>query len=98
MVRKPRGAIQLRLSPSSGGETTRFRMEGTLSTRLPAAALHQLLSPLVYWSGLPVHVVLAADHQAWWCEAVADALAGVPLRHVSVSFDLDRAPDDVAAE
>ncbi|HTP29584.1 MAG TPA: hypothetical protein VMK12_28450, partial [Anaeromyxobacteraceae bacterium] len=72
-----RSAVRLRrrLWPSSDGEATRLRVEGTLPTRLAGSALHQLLSPLVYWSGRPLHVVLAAGGQAGWCEVVVDALA-----------------------
>jgi len=72
-------------------------VEGTLPTRLPASALHQLLSPLVYWSGRPLHVVLAAGAQAGWCEVVVDVLADIPERHVTVEFDLTAEPDDAAA-
>lgn len=72
-------------------------MEGTLPTHLPASALHQLLSPLVYWSGRPMHLVLAAGGQAGWCEVVVDALAGVPERHLAIEFDLAEEPDDAAA-
>lgn len=69
-----------------------------MPTRLPASASHQLLSPLAYWSGRRLHVVLAAGAQAGWCELVMAALAAVPERHLSVEFDLSGEPDDVAAE
>ena len=97
MAKRARSAIRLRLWPSSDGEATRFRVEGTLPTRLPASALHQLLSPLVYWSGRPLHVVLAAGGQAGWCEVVVDAMAAIPERHVTIEFDLAAEPDDAAA-
>lgn len=97
MARRARRAVRLRLWPSSDGEATRFRVEGTLPTHLPDSALHQLLSPLVYWSGRPLHVVLAVGGQAGWCEVVVDALAAIPERHVSVDFDLTAEPDDAAA-
>jgi hypothetical protein len=72
-------------------------MEGTLPTCLPASALHQLLSPLVYWSGRPLHVVLAAGGQAGWCEVVVEVLAAIPERHVTIELDLAAEPDDAAA-
>lgn len=72
-------------------------MEGTLPTRLPACAPHQLLLPLVYWGGRPLHVVVAAGGQAGWCELVVDALAAIPERHATVEFDLTAEPDDAAA-
>lgn len=96
MARRPRSSIRLRLWPSGDGEATRFRVEGSLPTRLPATALHQLLSPLVFWGGRPLHVVVAAGGQAGWCELVVDALANIPDRHVAIEFDLAGEPDDSA--
>lgn len=67
-----------------------------LPVRLPASAVHQLLSPLVYWGGRPVHVVVAAGGQAGWCELVVDSLAEIPERHLVIEFDLAGEPDDAA--
>lgn len=98
MARRPRSSLRLRLWPSSDGEATRFRVEGSLPTRLPATALHQLLSPLVFWSGRPLLVVVAAGGQAGWCELVVDALADIPDRHLAIEFDLAGEPDDAAGD
>jgi hypothetical protein len=86
MSRRTRGAITLRLSPSTG-ERTRFRIEGTLPTDLPAHALHQLLSPLVFWTGRRVHAVLAATGPAGWFEIWADGLAAVPEAHLTLECE-----------
>lgn len=94
MSRRARDPITLRLSPSNSEERTRFRLEGTLPTALPAFALHQLLSPLVYWSGRPVHAVLSAGGSACWLEVWAAALADAPERHVTVEFEVAEEPDD----
>jgi hypothetical protein len=93
MSRRKRSAITLRLSPASE-ERTRFRIEGTLPTALPAYALHQLLSPLVFWSGRPVHAVLAAAGPAGWFELWADGLASVPEEHLTLECELPKDAHD----
>lgn len=98
MAKRTKPAIRLRLCPARGGEAIRFQAEGTLPLRLPASALHQLLSPLVFWGGRPLHVVVAAGGQAGWCELVVDALAEVPDRHLAIEFDLAGEPDDAAGD
>ncbi len=83
----------MRLSPMSE-ERTRFRLEGSLPTDLPHFALHQLFSLLVYWSGRQLHAVLSAGGPVGWFELWADALAGVPDRHVTVEFEAAGDRDD----
>jgi hypothetical protein len=80
--------ITLRLSPVRSEGLTRFRIEGTLPTDLPAHALHQLLSPLVFWSGRRVRAVLAAGGPAGWFELWADGLAFVPEAHLVLECEL----------
>jgi hypothetical protein len=94
MPRRTTGRITLRLSPTPSDERTRFQVEGTLPTALPASALHQFLSPLVYWSGRPMHAVLSAGGSAYWLEIWAAALADAPERHVTVEFEVAEEPDD----
>jgi hypothetical protein len=86
--------ITLRLSPTSSEERTRFRLEGTLPTALPAPALHQLFSLLVYWSGRPRHAVLSAGGPVGWFEIWAAALSEVPAPHVTVEFEAGEELDD----
>lgn len=95
MPRRVRDRITLRLFPTPSGERTRLLLEGTLPTTLPASALHQLLSPLIYWSGRPVHAVLSAGGSACWLEIWAAALADAPERQVTVEFEIAEEPDDV---
>jgi hypothetical protein len=87
MSRCARGAITLRLSPASTEDLTRFRIEGSIPTDLPAHALHQLLSSLVFWTGRRVHAVLAADGPAGWFELWADGLASVPEAHLTLECE-----------
>jgi len=94
MPRRARDRITLRLSPTNSEERTRFLLEGALPTALPASALHQLLSLLVYWSGRPVHAVLSAGGSACWLELWAAALADVPERHITVEFEVAEDSDD----
>jgi hypothetical protein len=96
MSRRPRNAITFRLWPASTEDRTRFRLEGTLPTDLPASALHQLLSLLVFWTGRRVHAVLAAAAPAGWCELWCDVLASVPEQHLTLEFDIAEEPDDTA--
>jgi hypothetical protein len=93
MTRRGRDRTTLRLSPISE-ERTRFRLEGSLPTELPPFALHQLFSLLVYWSGRPLHAVLSAGGPVCWFGIWADALAGVPDRHVTVEFEATEGQDD----
>jgi len=94
MPRRAKDRITLRLFPATPEERTRFHLEGTLPTAMPAFALHQLLSPLVYWSGRPMHAVLSAGGSACWLEIWATALADAPERHVTVEFEVAEDPDD----
>ena len=94
MSKRVRDRITLRLFPTNSEERTRFRLEGTLPTALPAFALHQLVSLLVYWSGRPMHAVLSAGGSACWLEVWAAALADAPERLVTVEFEVTEGPDD----
>ncbi len=94
MSRRTRAAITLRLSPTATEDRTRFRIEGTLASDLPAHALHQLLSPLVFWAGAPVRAVLAAGGPAGWFELWADGLASIPEAHLSLECELPKEAHD----
>jgi hypothetical protein len=94
MSTRTRGEITLRLSPAGSEGQTRFRMEGSLQTDLPAHALHQLLSPLVFWTGQRVRAVLAAGGPAGWFELWADSLASVPEAHLTLECELPEEAHD----
>ncbi len=94
MSRCTRDAITLRLLPATVEDRTQFRIEGTLPTDLPAHALHQLLSPLIFWTGQPVHAVLAAGGPVGWFELWADGLASVPEAHLSLECELPEKAHD----
>ncbi len=97
-MRRKKSAVTLRLWPTSVESRTRFQMEGTLPTHLPAHALHQLLSQLIYWSGRPMHAVLAVDDQAGWCEVWADALGAAPEPLLSIEFKVRGTADEDRGE
>jgi hypothetical protein len=94
MSRRTTSEITLRLSPTRGEDLTRFRIEGTLPTDLPAHALHQLLSPLVFWTGQRVRAVLAAGGPAGWFELWAGGLASVPEAHLTLECELPEEAHD----
>jgi hypothetical protein len=75
---------------------TQYTLRGTLPESMPEAALHQLLSLLLYWSGERLRVVLRADDPAWWLEPWVDALGTIPERHLDVQFR--HGPEDDHAE
>lgn len=88
----------LQLRPGATEGETRLSVVCTIPDSLPAPALYQLLSLLAFWGGRRLDVALDAAGPAWWLEVWADALAGVPERHIRVRFDLSRQEDDRAAE
>lgn len=89
-----RTRLWLRMRHSGG--RTQYTLRGTLPESIPPAALHQLLSLILYWSGERSRVVLRADDPAWWLEPWVDALGTVPGRHLDVQFR--HGPEDDHAE
>lgn len=92
-----RPATTLHLRPAKTEGWTRLSFSCAVPDSLPPAALYQLLSLLVFWSGRRLTVALDAAGPAWWCEVWADALAAIPEHHIRVRFDLSREVD-LAAE
>lgn len=94
MSRRATSEITLRLTPAASEGLTRFRIEGTIPSDLPAHALHQVLLPLVFWSGRRVRAVLAAAGPAGWFELWADGLAAVPEHHLVLECEAAEDTDD----
>lgn len=84
---KRRDRMTLELRPLHGGAYTQLSLCGPVCSSPQRQVMRQLVSALTHWNGWPMHVVLYVDAQtAGWCEVWAEALGGIPERHLQISF------------
>ena len=84
--------ITAQLTPMDGGANTKFRLSGIIPTSVPQMLSRQLIYGLSFWSASPVSCVLCVDKEsaAIWCEWWTELMAGIPARHLDVSYLIQR--------